>query len=74
MAACALGFHAEKGGGDDGGFCGEWDVVLRCDAESCGAAVFGTAAEVKEFGDHEVERFVIEEGFVNPPAEGAGVV
>ena len=74
MAACALGFNAEEGGGDDGGLCGEWDVVLRCDAEACGAAVFGTAAEVEEFGDHEVERFVIEEGFMNPPAEGASVI
>jgi len=74
VAAGALGLHAEEGGGDDGGLGGHGDVVLRGDAEAGRAAGGGRALEAQEFGDHQVERLMVDERFVDPPAEGAGIV
>ena len=74
VATRALGLHAEEGGRDDGGLGGHGDVVLRGEAEAGRTAGGGAALEAQEFGDHQVERLAVDERFVDPPAERAGVV
>ena len=74
VAARALGLHAEEGGRDDGGLGGHGDVVLRGDTEAGRTAGGGRAFETQELGDHQVERLAVDERFVDPPAEGAGIV
>ena len=69
-----LGLHAEEGGSDNRGLGGHGDVVLGGDAEAGRAASGGGALEAEELGHHEVERFMVGERFVNPPAEWTGVV
>ena len=74
VATRALGLHAKEGGGHDRGLRGHGHVVLRGDTEASRTAGRGGALESQELGDHEVERLMVGERFVNPPAERAGVV
>ncbi len=69
VATRALGLHAKEGGGDNRGLGGHGHIVLRSDAEASRAAGGGCALEAQKFGDHQVERLPVGEGFINPPAE-----
>ena len=74
VTAGAFHFDAKEGGTNDESFGGHGDVVLRGNSEAGGTTKPIGTFHADEFGDHEVEGFVIEEGFVKPPSEGAGVV
>ena len=74
VAARALHFHAQECGADDDALGRHRHVVLRGDAEPGRPAEPFAAFHPQQFGDEQVERLVVDEGFVQPPAEGAGVV
>lgn len=61
MAAGAFHFDAKECGANDEAFRGHGNVVLRSDAKASRTAELFRSFHPDEFGDHEVERFVIDE-------------
>ncbi len=74
VAAGALRIDAEEGGGDDRALRGVRHIILRGHAEAGGPARHDAPLLEDELCHHPVERKVVEEGVVQPPPEGAGVV
>jgi len=74
VAAGAFHLEAEKRRAEDDALRGHRHIVLRGDAEAGRPAETLAALEPDQLGHEEIERFVVEERLVNPPAERAGVV
>ena len=74
VAAGALHLDAEESRADDDALGGHGDVVLARNTEACRATKSLAAFHAQELSDEEVHGLVVEQGLVDPPAEGAAVV
>ena len=74
VAAGTFHFQAEECLADDVGFRGERCIVLAGDFKTGRPSESLTALHQNQFGREPVKRLVVDERFVNPPAERAGVV
>ena len=74
VAACAFHFDPKESAAEHVGFGGHGYVVFGCYLEASGASSVVAATKAEKFGDKAIKRDFVDEGIVDPPAEGTGVI